>query len=63
MGTELYIKGKKMKGFINLGWYKGEEFWLIKFGLGNYIEGIDFVSLFDLQFLKFKFLLGFEWDK
>lgn len=59
---ELYINNKKLKFFINVGWYRGEEFWLFKIGLFNKMDEIDTMYIVDLHILKFVFLFGFDWE-
>jgi hypothetical protein len=62
MNIALYISGKKVSFYSNLGWYGGNDFYLFKFNLFGKMENQNSINVFDLQILKFSVLLGFEWQ-
>lgn len=51
--------------FVNVGWFSGEPFALFKLTIGQvtegYPDGIDCITLFDIQVTKIAFCVG--WSK
>jgi hypothetical protein len=60
MNVRLYVNGKKIKFFVNIGWYKGDEFNLLKIELFNLGYKTLYILVFSIA--KFVFLIGCEWD-
>jgi hypothetical protein len=45
---------------IQLGWFRGEAFTLIKVGAGEFYTSLDMVCIFELQITKFCFSIMWE---
>jgi len=61
MKVLLYINGKKIRFFVEFGWFSGEDFWLVGFGLFSKPQGIDTIYLLDMRFLKLHLLIGLDY--
>ena len=62
MNVDLYVNYKKLRGIFELGWFKGQDFSLLKFELFNKPQEMKTIYILNLQIAKFTILLGFDWD-
>ena len=62
MNITIYVGGKKLRFIGNFGWYKGNEFSLLKVNILNIPGEYNTVYLLDFQIAKFSILVGFDWE-
>jgi hypothetical protein len=62
MNIEIYINGKKIHFFINFGWYKGNDFSLLRLEFFHKPNNVDSIWIIDFNVIKLSFVLGLDWN-
>ena len=62
MNIVMYVNGKRIRFFINFGWYSGEPFRLFDLNLFSKYEMIDSLYIFELTITKLMVTFGFDWN-
>ena len=58
----LYANGKKLSFHIELGWYTGEEFSVVKVELLTIWGNRDGVTIIGIKTAYLQFSIGFTWE-
>lgn len=59
MSMILYLNGKKVRFWVNFGWYSGELFYLLQVQIMEIYEKSS-ITLFSIQVIKLSFGIGFD---
>ena len=61
MTISLYINGNKIEFYFDMGWYKGEDTYLMGLELFHKMDDIKMINIFKLNIIKFSIAFGFTW--